>query len=64
MLKEGRNLGPAWVWIGLESDRLFAEVLRKGAPVLQQPENKSWAYEIQIQDLDGNVLWLGTERKL
>lgn len=63
MLKEDRNLGPAWVWIGLESDSLFAELLRKGVTVLQQPQNKPWAYEMQIRDLDGDVLWLGTEPK-
>lgn len=52
---------PACVWIGLESDRLFAEFADKGVAVLQEPENHPWAYDMKIQDPDGNILWLGTE---
>lgn len=62
MLMENDRLGsPACVWIGLESDRLFKEFQTNGVKVLQQPENKPWAYEMLIEDIDGNVLWLGTE---
>jgi predicted lactoylglutathione lyase len=56
-------LAPSWVWIGLESDRLFSEYIAKGVTVLQDPRNHPWAYDMKIQDLDGNVLWLGTEPK-
>jgi hypothetical protein len=34
-----------------------------GVTVLQEPENHPWAYDMKIQDFDGNVLWLGTEPK-
>jgi predicted lactoylglutathione lyase len=62
MLMENQQLGsPACVWIGLESERLFNEFRLNGVRVLQQPENKPWAYEMLIEDADGNVLWLGTE---
>jgi predicted lactoylglutathione lyase len=62
MLMENDKLGsPACVWIGLESDRLFNEFKANGVRVLQEPENKPWAYEMLIEDIDGNVLWLGTE---
>lgn len=56
---ESRN--PVWVWIGLEDDSLFDEYRAKGVRVLQEPRNCSWAYEMKFADLDGNVLWLGTE---
>jgi predicted lactoylglutathione lyase len=55
--------GSAWVWIGLEDDRLFAEYRKRGVKVRQEPRNRPWAYEMKFEDLDGNVLWLGTETK-
>ena len=62
MLTEDKNLGsPARVWIGLESDKLFKELIEKGVTVLSGPKNEPWAYEMLIQDVDGNSLWLGTE---
>jgi predicted lactoylglutathione lyase len=62
MLTEDRNVGsPACVWVGLESDKLFKEFMDKGVTVLSEPQNKPWAYEMLIQDVDGNTLWLGTE---
>ena len=62
MLTEDDTLGsPGCVWIGLETDRLFQEFQDKGVTVLRAPENKPWAYEMLIRDLDGNVLWLGTD---
>lgn len=64
MLMEDQSLGsPACVWVGLENDSLFQEYIGKGVTVLRQPENKPWAYQMFIQDIDGNILWLGTEPK-
>ncbi len=54
---------PAWVWIGLENDSLFETYRCKGVKVRQEPKNFSWAYEMKFEDLDGNVLWLGTESR-
>ena len=61
--QQGTILAPSCVWVGLESVRLFAEYPDKGVAILQNPENHPWAYDMKIQDLDGNVLWLGTEPK-
>lgn len=62
MLTEDQTLGsPGCVWIGLETDSLFDEFISKGVEVIRGPENKPWAYELLIRDLDGNVLWLGTQ---
>jgi len=51
----------AWVWIGLEDDTLFQLWRSRGVKVRQEPRNFSWAYETKFEDIDGNVLWLGTE---
>lgn len=62
MLTQDQNLGsPGCVWIGVESASLFDEFISKGVEVIRGPENKPWAYELLIRDLDGNVLWLGTQ---
>ena len=52
---------PRWVWIGLEDASLFSSYQAKGVEVLQPPRNCSWAYEMKFADLDGTVLWCGTE---
>lgn len=62
MLRESvGDFAPAWVWIGLEDDSLFSELEERGVEVLQPPKNYSWAYEMKFRDIDGNVLWFGTE---
>jgi len=53
-----------WVWIGVEdADALFEEYRRTGATIRHPPTNYSWAYEMQVEDIDGNVLRLGSEPK-
>ena len=64
MLRQQAEIqSPSCVWIGLESDRLFSEYRDKGVVILQEPENHPWAYDMKIQDPDGNILWLGTGPK-
>jgi predicted lactoylglutathione lyase len=64
MLSQSEKIGsPAWVWIGLEDDSLFHSYRSCGVKVVQEPRNYSWAYEMKFADIDGNVLWLGTEPK-
>jgi catechol 2,3-dioxygenase-like lactoylglutathione lyase family enzyme len=64
-LCEGDQGNPgAWVWIGADDvELLVAEYRSKGAKVRHPPTNYSWAYEMQIEDLDGNVLRFGSEPK-
>jgi catechol 2,3-dioxygenase-like lactoylglutathione lyase family enzyme len=64
-LSEGDQGHPgAWVWIGVEdAEVLFAEYRASGAKVRRPPTNFEWAYEMQVEDLDGNVLRLGSEPK-
>src|SRR5215471_4530501 len=60
-LSEGDQGNPgAWVWIGVD-EALFEELRISGARVRHPPTNYEWAYEMQVQDLDGNVLRLGSE---
>lgn len=53
--------GGAWVWIGVEESSVFDEFRARGVPVVQEPRNQPWAYEVKFADPDGNVLWLGAE---
>ncbi len=64
-LSEGDQGNPgSWVWIGVEdAEALFKEYQLKGAKLRHPPTNYSWAYEMQVEDLDGNVLRLGSEPK-
>jgi predicted enzyme related to lactoylglutathione lyase len=64
-LSEGDQGNPgSWVYIGVEdADALFNEYQTKGAKVRHPPTNYEWTYEMQIEDLDGNVLRFGSEPK-
>jgi catechol 2,3-dioxygenase-like lactoylglutathione lyase family enzyme len=52
----------AWIWIGVnDADALYAEFLASGAKIRHPPNNFAWALEMQVEDLDGNVLRLGSD---
>jgi len=52
------------VWIGVaDAGALCAELRANGAKIRHPPTNYPWAYEMQIEDLDGNVLRVGSEPK-
>ena len=54
----------SWVWCGVEdAEALFDECRASGATLRHPPTNYAWAYEMQVEDLDGNVLRLGSEPK-
>ena len=51
-----------WAWVGVDdAGRLFEPYRRAGAKIRQEPTNFSWAYEMQVEDLDGNVLRFGSD---
>jgi catechol 2,3-dioxygenase-like lactoylglutathione lyase family enzyme len=53
-----------WIWIGVGDVEVLLEELRaKGAKVRNEPQNYDWAYEMQIEDLDGNVLRIGSDTR-
>ncbi len=54
----------SWVWIGVEdADALLREYKSTGARIRHLPTNYTWAYEMQVEDPDGNVLRLGSDPK-
>ena len=51
-----------WCWIGVPDVRVLHEDLRgRGARIRQPPTHFPWALEMQVEDLDRNVLRLGSE---
>lgn len=53
-----------WTWIGVpDAQVLFEELKAKGAKIRHPPTNYFWALEMQVEDLDGNVLRLGSDPK-
>jgi predicted lactoylglutathione lyase len=57
------NFG-TWLWVGVtDADALYEEYRASGAKIRHPPTNYQWAYEMQIEDLDGNILRLGSEPK-
>ena len=55
----------SWVWIGVDDvERLFDEYRARGARVRHPPTNYDWALEMQIEDLDGNVLRMGSDNRI
>jgi len=64
-LSEGDQGHPgAWTWIGVnDTEALATEYRGKGAKIRHPPTNYAWAYEMQVEDLDGNILRLGSDPK-
>ena len=53
-----------WAWIGVgNTESLAEEFRRRGARIRHPPTNYPWAYEMQVEDPDGNVLRFGSEPK-
>ena len=53
-----------WVWVGVSNAAgLHEDYRRRGARIRHPPTNYEWAYEMQVEDLDGNILRLGSEPK-
>jgi len=54
----------AWVWVGVEdAEMLYNELKASGARVRHAPRNYPWALEFHVEDIDGNVLRMGSEPK-
>jgi hypothetical protein len=51
-----------WIWIGVQDVRaLHSQYVHSGAKIRNPPNNFEWALEMQIEDLDGNVLRIGSD---
>lgn len=64
-LVEGDQGHPGtWVWIGVsDAGALHEDYVARGAKIRHPPANFPWAYEMQVEDPDGNVLRFGSEPK-
>jgi catechol 2,3-dioxygenase-like lactoylglutathione lyase family enzyme len=52
----------AWVWIdGVDVESVYDELRAAGAKIRHPPTNYSWALEMQVEGLDGNVLRIGSD---
>ena len=52
------------VWIGVEDvEVLFEQYRAQGARIREAPINYSWAYQMEIEDIDGNLLTIGSGPK-
>lgn len=62
-LSEGDQGHPGtWVWIGVNDVAALEQEYRAaGARIRHPPTNYPWAYEMQVEDPDGNVLRFGSE---
>jgi len=55
------ELNPGRVWIGVEDIApLHKGYLSRGAVIRKGPTNTSWAYQMEVEDLDGNTLIFGS----
>ena len=53
-----------WVWVGVDdAGAVHEELVARGARIRFPPTNYDWAFEMQVEDLDGNVLRLGSDPK-
>src|SRR5215469_1451713 len=51
-----------WVWIdGVDVEKVYEELLASGEKIRHNPTNYPWALEMQVEDLDGNVLRIGSD---
>ena len=52
----------AWAWVGVgDAAALHEELRASGATIRHPPTDYPWAYEMQVQDPDGNVLRFGSD---
>jgi predicted enzyme related to lactoylglutathione lyase len=64
LAKGGQGHTGSWVWIGVEdAEAVYEELQAKGARVRHAPRNYLWALEFHVEDLDGNVLRMGSDTK-
>ena len=62
LCEQDQGQGCAWAWFGVADVAVLHDELRsRGAEILQAPTSYSWAYEMRVEDPDGNVLRFGSE---
>jgi hypothetical protein len=63
-LCEGEQGDPGtWAWIGVDDAEALSQEYRGTSEDPDPPTNYPWTLEMQVEDLDGNVLRLGSDPK-
>ena len=63
MLQLQNPVKPSLIYLGLTNDELFNKCLKNNGKIVQPPTENTWAYEMQILDIDSNTIWMGTSPK-
>jgi hypothetical protein len=59
--KGGRDSSPTRIWIGVEYVAvLYEQYMARKVKIAQEPTNYTWAYQMIVEDLDGNLLVFGS----
>lgn len=62
LFERGQGNPGAWIWVGVEDVQPLYELYRsRGVKIILPLSNFWWALEMRIEDLDGNVLRIGSE---
>jgi hypothetical protein len=62
LTNDNQSQARMWIWIGVQNVRvLHAQYVTSGAKIRNPPNNFLWALEMQVEDLDGNVLRIGSD---
>ena len=62
LTSDNQSQARMWIWIGVQDVRaLHSLYLASGAKIRNPPNNFEWALEMQVEDLDGNVLRIGSD---
>jgi len=64
LIKSSQKTMPSQIWIGVEKlEPFFKQYQENGARIAQTPTNYSWAYQMVVEDIDGNKLIIGSAPK-
>jgi predicted lactoylglutathione lyase len=62
LTNDNQSQSRMWIWIGVANVRaLHSQYVASGAKIRNPPNNFEWALEMQVEDLDGNVLRIGSD---
>lgn len=61
VVDNGQGHTGSWVWIGVtDVEKLYEELKARGARIRHEPRNYPWVLEMHVEDVDGNVLRIGS----